>query len=157
MSAQKLLTGGSSANTADTFTANTLLSSSTATALSGLYNLSETIALPTFATSITTNYTTGSNLNYIASVTAPITTLTLTGIPTTAQKSYTFVYILAATTGANYITGGTAFQINGSATTFSNAISGLTPTAYIVQTINVVNISTTTTPSWKVFSTATSI
>jgi hypothetical protein len=152
---QKLLTGGSS-TVGDTFTANTLLTSSTSTAITGLYSLSESITLPVFATSITTNYATGSNINYIAAVSAPITSLYITNLPTTSQKSYTFVYILAATAGANYITGAT-FQINGSAATFSSAISGLTPSVYIVQSITIVNISTTSTPSWKVFSTSYSV
>ena len=141
-----------------TLTSTSLTVLTKSTTISALAVVGEMVSLPTFATSITTTYGTSTNVNYIASVSAPITTLLITSLPTTAQRAYTFTYVLATTSGANYITGAVSFQINGSTTTFTNGITGLSPTAYIVQTVSIINIGTTDgTPSWKVFSTAYSV
>jgi hypothetical protein len=101
----------------------------------------ESINVLTFGSSITANYNTGLVFS-IPSATGTITNLTLTNLPTTSNKSYTFTFIMGTTNSSAYISAGT-ISVNGSSVNLQGAIISTVPSYYIVQQIILFNLGGT--------------
>ena len=101
----------------------------------------ESIVSLTYAASITAGFLSGTLIS-IPSVTSAITGLAITNIPSTANRSYSMVFILGTTVSSGYISTG-SININGSAVSLKGTISASVPTTYIMQQVSVLNIGGT--------------
>jgi hypothetical protein len=103
----------------------------------------ESISSLTYSASVTASFTNGT-LFSVPSVTGAITTLAITNIPTTPNRSYTMSFILATTGSSGYISAG-SITVNGTSISLKGTINASTPTTYIVQQISLFNIGGTFT------------
>jgi len=117
----------------------------------------ELINTTAWSASLTVNFNNGM-ITYLTSPspTSAITSLTIASVPITPLCSYTFTFIIPTVTSTYYInpTGGTITINSTSGISLRGTISVTTPTAYIMQQITVMNISSTTTPSFIALTTA---
>jgi len=115
-------------------------------------NYIETMNALTYAASISVNFNNG-GLYYVSGTATPITSVTITNLPTTPLTSYTFSFILTTASNANYITA-TTVSVNGTSVTLRGTISLSVPAAYIIQQVTIFNTSATGTPSFAAITSA---
>jgi len=115
----------------------------TSTSISPLQYV-ETIVSLTYAASVSTSFTSGTLYVFNSGTASPITTLAITNVPTTSNRSYTMTFILPTTNSANYITA-TTISVNGTSYALKGTINASTPSLYIVQQISIFNIGGTFT------------
>ena len=86
---------------------------------------------------------------YYMPTTAACSSLEITSIPTTPQACYVFSFVFEPSTANSplYFTG-TSVTLNGTSTALKGTISLPTTYSYLVQSITIINTSTTTTPSF---------
>jgi hypothetical protein len=113
----------------------------------------ESITSITWASPLTINFTNGLLIYFNTAPTGAITSLTILSVPTTPLCSYTFTFIITTTTSANYINTAN-ITINSTSYSLKGTITLGTPTAYILQQITIMNISSSVTPNFIAFTTA---
>lgn len=106
-------------------------------ALSTLQYTETMITTVTWAASLSINYITG--LIYYFTPTGATTSLTITNVPTTLNKVYTFSFIFATTNSAYYISA-TTITINGTSYNLRGVsnISISSPAQYIIQQVSLI-------------------
>jgi len=101
----------------------------------------ETIVPLTYSATLSANFLSGLVYN-VSGTAATITSLALTNVPTTANRAYTFTFIMNTTNANYYISTGT-ISVNGSSVTLGGTITSSIPSYYIIQQINLFNVGGT--------------
>jgi len=103
---------------------------------------SEILVPLTYSSTLSANFLSGIVYNVSGGTAATVTSLSLTNVPTIANRSYTFTFIMNTTNANYYISTGT-ISVNGSSVTLGGTITSITPSYYIIQQINLFNIGGT--------------
>ena len=105
-----------------------------------------------YSSSLSVSFST--NLLYYVSGTAvPVTSLTITNLPSASLTSYTFTFILATTSASNYITA-SSVNVNGTYYYVYGNLVINTPLGYIIQQFTILNTSNTNIPSYAAITSA---
>ena len=108
------------------------------------------VNLLSYSASVSLDFNNGM-VYYVASPTGAITGITITNIPTVGQRSYCFTFIMNTTSQSNLITA-TNVTINSTVVPIYYNNNSTPSNNAFIQTLYLVNISSTSTPSFKVFS-----
>jgi riboflavin synthase alpha subunit len=95
----------------------------------------------TYGSALTAGFLSGMVFN-VSGTASTVTGLALTNVPTTANRAYTFTFIMNTTNSNYYISTGT-ISVNGTSVTLGGTINSSTPSYYIIQQINLFNVGGT--------------